>query len=140
MYCYTSSDIVKVCFLSKLSGNIWYNVIFLIIPFELNKTAWFSNRSTTSMTENQQSTLSNGEVSNQKQGHHTLVILVMNDFLALRFVVFYHKHFYHLIEWHLRDSSIFSGEDFLLIMSDANTMPFFLDILVGTCMGNSLKL
>lgn len=37
------------------------------------------------MIKNQQSILSNGEALNQRQEHHTLVILAMNGFLARRF-------------------------------------------------------
>lgn len=39
------------------------------------------------MTKNQLSTSSNTEVLNLKRGHHILVMLVMNVFLALRFVL-----------------------------------------------------
>lgn len=41
------------------------------------------------MTKNLQSISNNGEVLDQRQGHHTPVMLVMNDFLALRFVLFF---------------------------------------------------
>lgn len=40
------------------------------------------------MIKNHQSILSNGGALNQRQGHHTLVILAMNDFLDQRFVLF----------------------------------------------------
>lgn len=38
------------------------------------------------MIKNHPNILSNGKVLNQKQGHPTLVILAMNDFLDQRFV------------------------------------------------------
>lgn len=47
------------------------------------------------MIKSQQSILSNGEVLNQRQGHHTLVILAMNGFLALRFDLSIFDHLLH---------------------------------------------
>lgn len=38
------------------------------------------------MTKIQANTLSTGKVSNQRQGHHTPVMLVMSVFSVLRFV------------------------------------------------------
>lgn len=41
------------------------------------------------MIKNHPSTLSNGEALNRRQGHPTLVMLAMNDFLAQRFVFWF---------------------------------------------------
>lgn len=46
-------------------------------------------RSTINMTKSQQSTLNIGEAQSQKQGLLTHVTLVMNDFLALRFELYF---------------------------------------------------
>ena len=64
-------------------------------------------RSLISMTKNQPSISSNGEVSNQKQGHHIHVILAMNDFWVQRFVAWFFS--YILLYWryfYLRESFI----------------------------------
>lgn len=60
-----------------------------------DKLFFFSNdsRSSISMIKNHPNILSNGKVLNQKQGHPTLVILAMNDFLDQRFVSPSNHHF-----------------------------------------------
>lgn len=70
------------------SFTISISTVFLLV-ITYAWLMWQDNsfRSTTSMTKNQPSILSNGEVLNPKQGHHTPVTLAMNDFLALRFVL-----------------------------------------------------
>lgn len=114
MYCYTSSDIVKVLFSSTIFcyapkiriffPSLWYSIllstlcicismIYLIPGFIFLVCNDF--RSSINMTKNQTSTLSNGEVLKRRLGHHTLVILAMNDFLVLRSTLYFLFMFFH---------------------------------------------